>query len=439
MEQNKQYPRVLIVTIIKVKAYDHKNLLIRQQFGAWPRNRLAQIHSGEIDGRGDFCGRYYQIQSDDRFCGRIFTYLRRHVAEIVERPLGNPNVTVPQRNVLGRMQKAAKRYLRFFLVETGIWEACFRIRVSVKMAHFIQTFNPEIIYCQGYSLGFATLPLLISKQFSIPICFQTTDDWPNSTYRGSPIRWWLRRRAGQLVRNAKMRIAFGEKMRIEYERRYRLPFEVTYHLDNRKRFPARSVASRDMCRIVYAGSLGHRRYEAIQDLIEAARLIKELAGRFEVVVYSVDVPGDIATRLLNLPELKMAPLPNHDTLPTVLSEATILLLPESFGETREAIEYSVSTKAHLFMMSGCPVLVYGPAYSGTVDYAIRGGWGFVVAERSVDMLREALKEILAKTTEMHWMRRNAEFCILNHHDLTTGRERFLRILSRVSKSTAESV
>lgn len=35
------------------------------------------------------------------------------------------------------------------------------------------------------------------------------------------------------------------------------------------------------------------------------------------------------------------------------------------------------------MMSNRPVLVYGPSYSGTVDYADRDGWGLVVSERNV--------------------------------------------------------
>ena len=39
-----QYPRVLIVLMTKVNADDPGNLLIRAQFGDWPKDRLAQIH-----------------------------------------------------------------------------------------------------------------------------------------------------------------------------------------------------------------------------------------------------------------------------------------------------------------------------------------------------------------------------------------------------------
>jgi glycosyltransferase involved in cell wall biosynthesis len=271
---------------------------------------------------------------------------------------------------------------------------------------------------------------LLSRRFDIPICFQTTDDWPDGRgYRGSPVRWLLRRRARELILCAKARLAFGEKMQREYERRYGVSFEVTYHLDDPRRFPPRAEGPDKACKIIYTGTLAHRRYEAIQDLLAAARRMPELAGRFEIVVYSSGIPKDIPADLLQSPEVKFAPLPTHEQLPAVLANATILLLPESFNEPRESIEYSLSTKAHLYMMSGTPVLVYGPAHSGTVEYAIREGWGLVVAERSVAKLTDALVEILTASRRMHQLRSNAEVCIQRHHDMVTGRKRFRELLA----------
>lgn len=430
MLKKDQYPRVLMVLMTKVKVEDPGNLLIRAQFGEWPKDCLAQIHaSAETPGRGEFCGSNYRLQACDRFLGELFQRLRGGVFEMVTMDAVGQHADVRPAGLLGRWAKMTKKRLGDWLISSGWWEVIYFIRLSEPMKRFVEDFKPDLIYCQGYSLGFATLPLLIARRFNIPICFQTTDDWLRGTYARSPVVWLLRRRARELIRRAKVRLAFGEKMQREYQHRYGLPFEVTYHLDNPDRFPPGIVAANKVCKIIYSGSLAHRRYEAIQDLLAAVRQLPELGDHVEIVIYSSGIPKELPTALLQSPEVKFAPLPTHERLPSILAEATVLLLPESFREARQSIEYSVSTKAHLYMMSGRPVLVYGPAYSGTVEYAMREGWGQVVDERSVAKLKDALTEILAGNERMQQLRRCADACIRRHHDLARGRERFRELVS----------
>ena len=79
-----QYPRLLMVLMTKVKAEDLRNLLIRAQFGDWPKDRLAQIHgAGDPAGHGEFCGHYYRLQTCDRFLGSLFRRLRNRVSKMV--------------------------------------------------------------------------------------------------------------------------------------------------------------------------------------------------------------------------------------------------------------------------------------------------------------------------------------------------------------------
>jgi glycosyltransferase involved in cell wall biosynthesis len=428
MATKAQYPRVLIILMVKVKAEDPVNLLIRSQFGDWPKECLAQIHAtGDPPGHGEFCGRYYRLQPQDRFLGGLFRRLRDGVFEMVAMDAVKGQAKASPVGRLGRWAKLIKKRLGDWLIGSGLWEVIFHVRLSEPMSRFVDEFKPDLIYCQGYSLGFATLPLLISKRFKIPICFQTTDDWPSTTYARSPVGWLLRRRACELIHRAKVRLAFGEKMQREYLCRYGVPFEVTHHLDNSSRFPPVSDLGNKPYTIVYTGGLGHRRYEAIQDLLVAVREVPVLAKNVEIVAYTNGTPKDMPVELLQAPEVKFAPLPTHDQLPAVLAKATILLLPESFNAVRQAIEFSLSTKAHLFMMSGRPILVYGPPYSGTVDYAAREGWGLVVAERNVAKLKNALVEILTGGEPVQRLRRNACACIKRNHELAAGRGHF-RIL-----------
>jgi glycosyltransferase involved in cell wall biosynthesis len=426
------YPRVLIIHISKVKADDGSNLLIRTQFGAWPKEKLAQVHA-EVDskGYGDFCGQYYRLQKNDRFMGSVFYRMRQQVYSMVEL-VENVETKISNYEYFARY---IKKRLGNYIINTGLWEVIFKVRLSDDLIKFIIDFNPDIIYCQGYSLGFTTLPLKISNRFNVPICFQTTDDWPNQMYRFSPVGWLLRRRSRELINAAKVRLAFGEKMTHEYDIRYGVPFNISYHLDEKDRFLIKENESRNKIKIIYTGGLGHCRYEAIADLLNAVQHMPTLRDKVEIIIYTAGIPKDMPKRLLTSSIIKIEPLPSHNNLPAVLSEADILLLPESFNEDRKAIEYSISTKAHLYMMSQKPILVYGPPYSGTVNYAMNNGWGFVVNERSKKKLIEELMNIYneeKRNQKLH----HARECIINNHDLVEGRKKIYELLMSIRKKEA---
>jgi hypothetical protein len=425
-----RYPRVLLVTMVKVNLEDTGNLLIRSEFSNWPKDRLAQIHpSGDLGGTGEFCGRCYRLQACDRVFGRVFRWLRGAVSEIVAQEAIDEESHVKRTGLVGRWGTVIKKHLGEALICSGVWEVIFRIRLSRSMCMFIKDFKPDLVYCSGYSLGFATLPLLIAKRFNTPICFQTTDDWPSYMYRSSPVGWLLRRRARQLVTKAKVRMAFGEKMRREYESRYGVRFEAMYHLDDPYRF-AKEVNNDDMpLRIVYTGSLGLRRYEAIQDLLDVVRSIQDGIQPIQIVLYSSGLPKDFPHLLLDAPEVVIRPLPTHQQMPRTLVAASVLFLPESFTVAPELLEYAISSKAHLYMMSGRPILAYGPAYSGTIGYANDYGWAAVVTERKQNALKRALLKLLKDSMYSGDLSRNAHTCVTSNHELLTGQERFRKMLA----------
>ncbi len=264
----------------KVKADDPCNLLIRTQFCNWPKEHLVHIYaSGEPEGKGEFCGHYYRLKGCDRIFGGVFQRLRGGVFDMVVMNTVEEQDNDQQKKKLARRTKLIKKRFGDWLIGSGEWEVIFHVRLSTLMAKFVNDFKPDIIYCQGYSLGFATLPMMIASRFSLPICFQTTDDWPSYTYRSFPMAGLLRQRTQQLITNAKVRMAFGEKMQRLYESRYGERFEVMYHLDDPQRFIVVSAVDNDQARItkqyriVYTGTLALRRYEALQDLLVVVRLL----------------------------------------------------------------------------------------------------------------------------------------------------------------------
>lgn len=431
MNLNDQRPRVLLVLMTKVRADDPVNLLIRTEFGDWPKDRLAQIHAnGATGGHGEICGSYYQLQSHDRLLGSLFLRLRRGVCRMVTpESVGDQNLESGAAGALASWLKLCAKRLGDWLVGSGLWEVIFCVRLSEPMIRFVKDFKPDLIYCQGYSLGFVTLPLLLARRFDLPICFQTTDDWPRYLYRRSPVGFLLRYRTRRLISTSKVRLAFGQRMQAVYESRYRQPFVATYHADRVARFVKPHSESRVSVRsIVFSGTLALRRYEAITDLLLAIRYLRLDSSQVEVRVYCSGIPKEFPEILRAAKEVRFLPLPSHEALPSVLAQADILFLPESFSVDAAAIKLSLSTKCHLYMFSGRPILAYGPSYSGTIDYACREGWAAVVNERSIHHLGSVLHRLFLDSSYRAQLVRRAREVACKNHELSNNRQAFLGAL-----------
>jgi glycosyltransferase involved in cell wall biosynthesis len=435
MKNDKYYPRVLIIHLSKVKADDACNLLIRTQFGEWPKEKLAQIHStAEPYGEGEFCSRYYKISSMDRRYGEIFSKLRISVNNNLLSKNKVGDADEKKINLAKDSFIKLKHNIANILIDSGIWEAIFSVKLSDEMQRFVNEFNPEIIFCHGSTISFATISLLISKKYNIPICIQNVDDWAYGRYVRSPARWLLRKRAKELIDRSAVRLVFGEKMRRAFEDRYGVKFNVTYHLDDIKRFEDNYIEENKKIKIIYTGSLELKRHEALYDLLLASRKLDEYKGRIKIEIYTSNVPVDIKKELIEASEVQFYPLPKHNELPSILSKGKILFLPESFNQDRKLIEYSISTKAHLYMMSKKCIVVYGPKYSGTVSYAENDGWALVVKKRNIEMLKEILLEAIAGGERVEKIINNSLKVVSRNHEIGCGKERFYKIITSYNKA-----
>ena len=430
-------PRVLLILMPKVRADDAANLLVRAQFASWPKESLAQIHSTEPSGRGEFCGRYHRLGPDDRFLGSIFERMRGSVARMVSMEEVRDAPTPRPAPRTGQWTSRCRRWLGERIVATGLWEVLFPVRSSRRLVEFVEEFRPDVIYCTGYSLAFATLPLLLARRFGVPICFQTMEDWPSYTYAGSPVGILVRREATRLVRASTLRLAFGRKMKVEFEARYGVPFQETWHLDDAERFgPPGPDPAGPVRRVAFTGTMVLNRHEPVADMLAAIRLLRREGIEVEFDVHCTGVPRELPDDVRNAPEVRFLPLPSHEDLGGVLRGADVLFLPEAFSVGADRLGLAISTKCHLYMMAGRPILAYGPAHAGTVEYARKDGWALVVQERSVERLAEALRTLLLEPAVRARLTHQASLCFIRNHDARAARERFERAMAAAAAGRA---
>lgn len=400
-----KYPKILFVTLARVNAGDAANngMFLRNLFADWPRENTAQIYSSGDNGDIGFFGNYYEIGANDRQLGSLFYKLKKGEKYHVEKNTSIINNIKIKTGILSRFRCKIKR----ILIDTGLYELIFRPKISNELKLWTENFQPDIILAQGYNLTFTWLPLLLRNITDSKIAFLTTDDWPTYLYSGrlgepTLFRWLVR----PVVKSATYRLlaavdapfAFGQAMTEEYKLRYGKKFLTFNHVDNQLRFdkaePYR-IHSPHIITIIAIGNFNRFRWPLLIDVSEACGVLQSqgINVRLLVLTSSIDPEGTSALALASY--VDVLPDPGNDLLPSYLKGADILLLAEGFDQGFvSAIKLSVSSKAHLFMFSRRPIIVYSHFDTGVAQYANAYGWAKLVIRRNIKDLVDAFKKLI---------------------------------------------
>lgn len=437
------YPRILVVALGRINDNDiyNNSLLLRNLFGRdWPRDRLAQIYSSGDTGDRGFFGRYYKLGSNDRMLGGVFYRLR---TEAVPGKTKKSTFVQQRSSLHGGWYRGLKSIAKRYLVDTGLYELIFRPRLSAELSAWIEDFQPDVIFAQGYNLTFTLLPLQIKRATGKKLAVLTTDDWPKYQYagmHGEPnifrclVRPALNRAALKLFAESDIPLAFGEPMAEEYNKRYGKSFIPVFHSDNSLRF--------DICQpkffhdtstitIVATGTFNEFRWPLLLDANEACAELNRQGLRVKLVVLSSAIEEDGRRVLAAAQYIKIYQDPGNDELPSYLKGANALLLLEGFDRKFvSAIDLSISSKAHLFMFSRRPIVVYAAAEAGVSKYAANYGWARVVQNRSVSELTVALHQVLIDQNIAFRLVAKADEVLVKHHTHDANQALFLSALKQ---------
>lgn len=425
-----KYPRILIVVLGRINAADNSNngLLLRNLFGKWPRENLAQIYSSGDNGDDGFFGRYYQLGPADRHLGSLFYYLK---AQAQNESFYKETLT--KASFASARAASFRALCKRLLLDSGLYELVFAPRLSREMLAWVEKFRPDAIFAQGYNLTFTWLPLMLARYFNLPIIYYPTDDWPSDLYKKSFVHSIVQKASHQLVSTAQICIAFNSLMQQEYLQRYAREFVVLMHGDNWDRFlniPPKRLAQQDEYWIVSTGVFNKSRLPLLLDLNEACRLLNTWGIHAKATVFSVNpirVPG-----AEELEYLAIEPAPSHTELVAFLRGADVLFLPERFDESVRDVRLCISSKAHLFMFAEKPIVVYSDPLTGIVRYAREDGWGAVVDKRDPAALAETFGCLLNDVDEQRCLVNRARQIAAQNHSLSAIQAKFYELTCSLS-------
>jgi len=445
MKKSIDYPRVLIVYNSRINTFDQHGVSIRGWFADWPKENLAQIYSGIENEEASFSSSNFQLGIKERRFGKYFFKLKKSSfgQSSYSVSLDDKSKNINKYNFLSLL----KTKISGWLVNTGLWELIFSPKLSKEMIKFVEDFNPQIIYCQGYSLTFAWLPVMIHNKTRTPICFQTGDDWPSHLYKNSIISILVRpivnKAVKTLISKSVLRLANGKLMSDVFNERYGVSFGINMMCDNIKRFQNANiyqVVDKSSISIVYSGNLGSGRWMSIIDLCEAVEMLDNEGLNISVVAFASTIPPEGVNELLKYSNLQILPNPSHDDLPSYLKGADILFLPETFDSNQaESVRLSISSKAHLYMLSEKPILVYGSSINGIVSYAEEGGWACIVKEKSRIKLSQSILQLINDSVYRNILIEKGKIVAQRNHDSILIRSNFEELMQSVISSNAKSL
>ena len=220
------------------------------------------------------------------------------------------------------------------------------------------------------------------KKTKIPYIIQQEDNWLVSDTDGcwlKPIVVGFRKSClKRALKCASKRYVICPGMKDYFEKAFKMSFENLLCADEPDRFhvPDKHNVNKKTV-FLY---MGNSRPGRSGEFVKIAQSIKN-SGIInpEFRIYSTNAYKEDVAALNTFGFVEFFETPHHNDVPSILSQAHVLVLPESFNE--KDIEYTklaLSSKAQIFMMSKVPILVFADKRTGLADYAVKTGFGLCV-------------------------------------------------------------
>ena len=180
--------------------------------------------------------------------------------------------------------------------------------------------------------------------------------------------------------------------------------------------------------LLYVGSVFAN--AQLASLLDAAAAVEAAAADGLDARLSIASPrfliAPFAPRFAAFPRTRiLPPITEDEAFFRRIATADALLLPANFdADSVGFIRYSMPTKVPAYLASGTPVLVYGPAETAQVAYARAADWGEVIAERSLERLKQGLRRIMTDRDRRETLLCNAQAAARENHGAAAVRARF---------------
>jgi len=437
-----EYPKVLLVTSTVFNPYTGGGVLLRNLFKGWPIERIAMIYNDFFPIDKSVCQYFYKLGPKEiKWIWPISTIRKK----LLRRELAVPDAESPHHTSFKRISplrmkaKIAYDQINKLLGSDGVH--C-RTVVSDDLLEWIKDFQPDIIYCHIGSLMNIHFVQELKRFLNIPICIHIMDDWLgakcDSGLLGPILRNYYVREFKKLLGNTTLRMGIGEKMCDAYEQRYGysfVPFANAVDPSTWLRNRTRKNITKAFFQITYAGTINSKNAKNLKGLSKVIESISNRGADIKLQIYTFPPLVNVyRPKLEHRPNVIVEEVPDNDKdMAELLSSADLLFLPIDFTKVSiRRMRYSIFAKIPTYMLSGTPVLVYGPSEIASVEYAQKEGWAYVVSQKDLNVLKEAILRLMSDTGLRQTLARRAQEVAIRDFDVQRIRKKFRKELARAA-------
>ncbi len=421
------YPKVLVVSSCAFNKVTGCGVTINTLFQGWPKERIATATNDPVPVTYDVCSNYYFLTDSELKRKFPFNILRK------TKNVNTSEKTVEAATMRQRVISSVKRAIinRINVPESGV--------LSLKLEQWINVFKPDLLYSVSGGLGYIELVTKITERFDIPLVMHFMDDGVTDTYRDGLLKDIPMRNynAGfiRLLAKSAHRLAICKEMADVYEKRFGNSFDYFQSTVDvagiSKNFKVK-INEKEHIRVVYGGSI--LPFAQLQSLQDCCKAVVELSDEGYSISLHIYSPIDLFRESIKKLFTDHEAVSIHDAVVgdgflSVLNEADILLLPVNFDKkSTDFIKLSMPTKVPFYLAIGTPVLVYGPPFVAQVMYARDEKWGYVVSQKGVQHIKNALTELINNAELRNTLSQKAREIALKNHSDSEVRLRFQKLI-----------
>lgn len=254
----------------------------------------------------------------------------------------------------------------------------------------LKKIKPDLIYSFVYSSATLQFSTLVAKLTKLPFVFHIGDDITQEENGEIIIR--------KALQYAKRQFVISENMKRYYESIFNRDFDI-FHFVSTEITPSNnsleSVVLNHQPKVIrFIGSYHKIQHEdAVMDLVDVLEGINTPNVKFNLEFWGTETPQN-ALNGITKTEIYKGLFPERKKI-SLIKGSDLLIIPSTFEEhTHRYYKNSFPTKLTEYLLSGVPVLVYGPPDSSSSIFCKKYATGFTLTTKCKDKIAEFLLDFI---------------------------------------------
>jgi len=433
------YPKVLIIgETFRLNAGG--GITMTNLFKDWPGEKVLVITDRIDETNKNTPYTYYQLGDDELKFPFPFRLVQKKIKS------GDFRFTDAQlnceranevSNTAGYIKKRMRHLAEKILKYSGLISYFYKIRLSDKLKSRILKFDPDIVYIQPFLLKVMKFGNLLYRELGIKYAVHIMDDSVCFINQSIILRErsqiMIENEYRNLIANATVHLCISESMAAEYESRYGkkfLTFRNPVEIEKWRPYQKSNLAIKgDELKIIYTGRLFSPTYFSILDLCQVVDKFNRRGIKVTLDLFTYDENRAFIDSIKNLNGIHLKSPVKVTDIPPLIQQYEVFYLCLDFDDyAKKYSRFSVSTRTSEGMISGVPILMYGPHSSAMCKFFLASRSAYIVGERSLDMLEAALTEMWQNKDMREELSANAISYVCQHNDAPVVREQFRQAL-----------